>query len=151
MQSEPAKMVRVSKHRHAPQNLMPQTISIAVPSALLCSTAHGMEFKKVADQGHPGQFFIYETGEIVPGDRDTFERLATDGTRDVVFFNSPGGSLGEGLAIGAVIRDRDITTAVSAPNPLLFGMRPRLAWWSNASSRRRATSAVMLHLSITKG
>ena len=78
---------------------MKRTISIAVASALLCSTVKGMEFRKEADR-NPGQFSIYATGQIVPGDSNTFEKLATDGPHDIVFFKSPGGSLGEGLAIG---------------------------------------------------
>jgi hypothetical protein len=89
--------------------------SIAVASALMRSTVKGMEFRKEADR-NPGQFSIYATGQIVPGDSNTFEKLATDGPHDIVFFKSPGGSLGEGLAIGVVIRERGITTAVSAPN-----------------------------------
>jgi hypothetical protein len=75
-----------------------------------------MEFWKEADRKHAGLFSIYATGQIVPGDRTAFERLATDGSHDIVLLNSPGGSLGEGLAIGAIIRERGTTTAVSAPN-----------------------------------
>jgi hypothetical protein len=90
-------------------------ISIAV-AALLCRAAYGMDFRKGADQGHPGHYTIYASGQIVPGDSITFEKLATEGPIDIVFFSSPGGSLTEGLAIGAIIRKRSITTAVSAPN-----------------------------------
>lgn len=93
-----------------------RTLSIAMAYVILCSTANGMEFRKEADRKHAGRFSIYATGQIIPGDRTTFERLATDGSHDVVFLSSPGGSLAEGIAIGVTIRERSINTAVSAPN-----------------------------------
>jgi hypothetical protein len=50
-----------------------RTVSIAAAYALLCSAAGGMEFRKEADQRHPGEFFIYATGQIAPGDSNAFE------------------------------------------------------------------------------
>jgi hypothetical protein len=139
-------MGQQAPYKPANEEKVKRTISIAVASALLCSTVKGMEFRKEADR-NPGQFSIYATGQIA-GDSNTFEKLATDGPHDIVFFKSPGGSLGEGLAIGAVIREHH--HGRFGTQYLLFGLRLRMAWGSGASSRRRRRRrTVMLRLSMT--
>ena len=76
-----------------------------------------MEFRKEADRKNAGLFSIYATGQIVPGDRTTFERFATDGSHDIVFLirlavPQPRAWQLARLFVSAV----SIGTAVSAPN-----------------------------------
>jgi hypothetical protein len=99
--------------------------------AILYSTATGMEFRKEADQKRPGMFWIYATGEIFSGDGAAFGKIATEGSRDLVFFNSPGGSAVEGILIGALIHDRGISTVVPSPNSCYSACA--LAWLGGRS------------------
>src|SRR5262249_3175509 len=89
-----------------PRLARPLAVLLAVPAA----AAQAMEFRPVRQQGAT---VLLAEGEIIPGDA---RRLATALSRQVVdgatiLLDSPGGSVGESLVLGDMIRQRRLATA----------------------------------------
>lgn len=81
-------------------------------AALFAGAVDAADFKML-DGLEPGQKMIVIRGEIVPGDEEKFYRLAEQAERASVVLESPGGSVSDGLSIGAEIAIRGFTTLVT--------------------------------------
>jgi hypothetical protein len=89
--------------REAAPNARPLPSTSDMPSRLLFETTQW-----------EGRNAVTMTGAIQPGDADRFTTfLKTTTAPDVVFLNSPGGSVTDALVIGQSIRDLDAETAMS--------------------------------------
>jgi hypothetical protein len=89
------------------------SLFLAVLLAAPPAAAHAMEFRPVRQQGTT---VLLAEGKIVPGDSrrlaSVLSRQAVDGA--TILLDSPGGSVGESLALGTMIRERRLATAVAA-------------------------------------
>ncbi|MBJ6985589.1 hypothetical protein [Luteimonas sp. MC1750] len=72
---------------------------------------------RVAIRG--GQFEIFASGEIDPGATERFQKFAATNsiTDAIVLFDSPGGSLSEGMRLGRAIRSMRFNTGVGTYGP----------------------------------
>jgi hypothetical protein len=86
---------------------------------------------------------IIMSGELVPEDLDRFLAASANARTAVVRFNSRGGHLQTGLAIGLIIRQRGYTTAVGAGS--LCYSSCALAWLAGRIRLKDVTSKVGFH------
>ena len=86
---------------------------------------------------------IIMSGELVPEDLDRFLAASANARNAVVRFNSRGGHLQTGLAIGLIIRQRGYTTAVGAGS--LCYSSCALAWLAGRIRLKDVTSRVGFH------
>jgi hypothetical protein len=86
---------------------------------------------------------IIMSGELVPEDLDRFVAASANARTAVVRFNSRGGHLQTGLAIGLIIRQRGYTTAVGARS--LCYSSCALAWLAGRIRLKDVTSKVGFH------
>ncbi len=95
----PADLIR----REAPPGARPLPVPQDMPSRLLFETTEW--------DGDPA---LVLTGAIMPGDADRFsDFMAGREAPETVFLNSPGGSVGDALAIGRALRELEANTAMS--------------------------------------
>ena len=86
---------------------------------------------------------IVMSGELVPEDLDRFVAASANARNAVVRFNSRGGHLQTGLAIGLIIRKRGYTTAVGAGS--LCYSSCALAWLAGRIRLKDVTSKIGFH------
>lgn len=77
-------------------------LAVATLAALIGTAAHAGDFTelKLEDKSLPKSYAF--TGEIVPGDSQKLEQLATSNSQLIVVISSPGGNFIEGIKLGAV-------------------------------------------------
>ena len=79
---------------------------------VLASPLNAATFKTIPPLPGFDVFSVFMTGEIVSGDADAFEKLIQGRKKVSVLLSGPGGSLSEGLSIGASIRQHNFATQV---------------------------------------
>jgi len=98
---------------------------------------------------HAGSVVISVSGELVPGDENRFVQIAGTVAGAVVVFESPGGNLFAGIAIGKVIHFKHFDTLV--PNGSACASACALAWLGGASRLMGATGRIGFHAPYTRG
>jgi hypothetical protein len=90
-------------------------------AALVLASAHAAEAMDYSTYVHDGRMAIIAKGYIERGDADRFETFLKTmphgwlgQTGNLVFFDSPGGYVAEGLAIGAVVERHHFMTGVGS-------------------------------------
>ena len=79
---------------------------------VLAAPLNAATFKTIPPPPGFDVFSVFMTGEIVSGDADAFKKLIEGHKKVTVFLSGPGGSLSEGLSIGASIREHNFATQV---------------------------------------
>jgi len=75
----------------------------------------GVSFESEGGEVYDGHEFIVYSGSVVEGDLQTLTNVIGRRTGLLVFLNSPGGSVQEGLAIMAFFKEKNVKTLI-APN-----------------------------------
>jgi hypothetical protein len=96
-----------------------------------------------------GSVIVEVVGPIVGGDSLAFKNKIDDLERALVVLRSPGGSLREGLAIGALIRQKGFVTAVAEDT--FCASACALAWLGGRTRLMRETSKIGFHAAYVKG
>lgn len=95
-----------------------------------------------------GVDFISIKGEIKKGDSERFQTLIEGRNRIVVILESPGGLIHEALSIGAIIRTRNLSTAVESDKECFSACG--LIWLAGARRYMSPNSLIGFHAAYRK-
>jgi hypothetical protein len=120
------------------------TSAVFLPALLNCFSgiiASAATISVSQSRNDPKQIIM--SGEFVPEDLDRFIAASANARTAVIRFDSRGGHLQTGLAIGLIIRQRGYTTAVGAGS--LCYSSCALAWLAGRTRLKDVTSKVGFH------
>lgn len=116
--------------------------------AAIASTPQGVAAADVkAIPGSNGGGFFFVVGDLEKGDAQKFKDASDSFQKGVVFFNSIGGNLEEGLLIGEQIRKKGFVTAVAFKD--VCASACALAWLAGTSKAISPDAHVGFHAAYT--
>lgn len=115
--------------------------SIFVLATLFGSNLNAAEIRGTVDSNGTG--LINLVGEIVPGDSAKVEVYARQMKQGVIFLDSPGGSLNEGLELGRTFRRNGIITVVLEKGACTSACA--LAWLGGVKRLLGSTASLGFH------
>jgi hypothetical protein len=95
-----------------------------------------------------GSDFVFVSGDLIVGDSQRFEKIVRLKAKVVVFFDSDGGSVLEGLSIGEIIRLKGLATVVA--NDSRCASSCALAWLGGIKRYAGSQSKIGFHAAYSE-